>query len=89
MISLEMHAEKIVTDSGGVQKEAFFMEKPCITMRDETEWIETVENGWNVVVGTDKNKILNSIVNFVPTEPQKDIFGDGKASNKILEIIEK
>jgi len=89
MISLEMHAEKIVTDSGGVQKESFFMEKPCITMRDETEWVETVLNGWNIVVGTDKHKILNAIVNFTPKEPQKNIFGDGKAANKILEIIEK
>lgn len=88
MISLEMHAKKIVTDSGGVQKEAFFMEKPCITMRDETEWVETVENGWNIIVGTHKEKILNSIVNFVPERPQKDIFGDGKAANKILKIIE-
>lgn len=89
MISLEMHAEKIVTDSGGVQKEAFFMRKPCITMRDETEWVETVENGWNVIVGTNKDKILGSIVNFVPERPQEEIFGDGKAANKILEIIQK
>ncbi|MCR1935233.1 non-hydrolyzing UDP-N-acetylglucosamine 2-epimerase [Clostridium tepidum] len=87
MISLEMNSQKIVTDSGGVQKEAFFMKKPCITMRDETEWIETVESGWNIVVGTDKNKILNSILNFQPNGYQKSIFGDGKASYKILDII--
>lgn len=89
MITLEMHAQKIVTDSGGVQKEAFFMKKPCITMRDETEWIETVENGWNVIVGTDKEKILNNIVNFEPKEAQKEIFGDGKAAEKILSLINK
>ncbi|MBP2032462.1 UDP-GlcNAc3NAcA epimerase [Clostridium algifaecis] len=87
MISLEMHSQKIVTDSGGVQKEAFFMKKPCITMRDETEWVETVENGWNVVVGTDKSKILKSIVDFVPDKPQEDIFGNGKAGEKILNIL--
>ncbi|WP_163195292.1 non-hydrolyzing UDP-N-acetylglucosamine 2-epimerase [Clostridium thermarum] len=87
MISLEMHGEKIVTDSGGVQKEAFFMKKPCITMRDETEWVETVENGWNVIVGTDKEKILGAIQGFVPDQPQKDIFGDGKAAHKILAAI--
>lgn len=87
MITLEMNAEKIVTDSGGVQKEAFFMKKPCITMRDETEWVETVENGWNVIVGTDTDKILNSILNFESNVCQKNIFGDGKASYKILDVI--
>lgn len=87
MIDLEMNAEKIVTDSGGVQKEAFFMHKPCITMRDETEWVETVDNGWNVIAGTDKAKILDYIVSFEPKEKQKSIFGDGKASEKVLNII--
>lgn len=89
MINLEMNAEKIVTDSGGVQKEAFFMKKPCITMRDETEWVETVENGWNIIVGTDKKKILDSIVNFKPKMDQKNIFGNGDAANKILYIINR
>ena len=89
MISLEMHCKKIVTDSGGVQKEAFFMNKPCITMRDETEWVETVENGWNIVVGTNKSKILDGIVNFIPNKVQTNIFGDGHAAEKILEIINK
>lgn len=87
MIALEASAQKIVTDSGGVQKEAFFMKKPCITMRNETEWVETVENGWNVIVGTDKEKILHSILNFYPTREQEEIFGDGKAAEKILDII--
>lgn len=89
MISLEMHCRKIITDSGGVQKEAFFMNKPCITMRDETEWVETVENGWNIVVGTDKSKILDGIVNFIPNKVQQNIFGDGHAAEKILKIINK
>jgi UDP-GlcNAc3NAcA epimerase len=87
MISLENHSKKIVTDSGGVQKEAFFMKKPCITMRDETEWKETVENGWNIIVGTDKNKIIDGISNFVPNNVQDSIFGDGKAASKISQII--
>ncbi len=89
MISLEMHAEKIVTDSGGVQKEAFFMKKPCITMRDETEWVETVQNGWKTIVGTDKEKILSAIMNFVPNREQENIFGDGKAGEKILKVIKE
>ncbi|MCM8711289.1 UDP-N-acetylglucosamine 2-epimerase (non-hydrolyzing) [Clostridium sp. SYSU_GA19001] len=87
MIALEMHSKKIVTDSGGVQKEAFFMQKPCVTMRDETEWIETVENGWNIIAGTDKQKILDGILNFVPTMEQENIFGDGTAAEKIVNII--
>lgn len=87
MINLEMHAKKIVTDSGGVQKEAFFMKKPCITMRDQTEWVETVENGWNVIVGTDKNKIIDSIKNFHSQKEQKNIFGDGHAAEKIVSIL--
>ncbi len=87
MITLEMNSQKIVTDSGGVQKEAFFMEKPCVTMRDETEWVETVENGWNVIVGTNKEKILDAIVNFKPEKEQQEIFGNGHAAEKILDII--
>ncbi|MFL0251731.1 non-hydrolyzing UDP-N-acetylglucosamine 2-epimerase [Clostridium neuense] len=88
MIALEMHACKIVTDSGGVQKEAFFMHKPCITMRDETEWVETVENGWNIIVGTNKDKIIHGINNFNPTNKQEEIFGDGTAAEKILDILD-
>ena len=65
MLMLEGNSQKIVTDSGGVQKEAYFMSKPCITMRDETEWVETVDVGWNVVVGTDKAKILESIKTLI------------------------
>ncbi len=87
MLALESNCVKIVTDSGGVQKEAFFMKKPCITMRDETEWVETVENDWNRIVGTNKDKILDAILNFVPSKEQKVIFGDGKSSEKICDII--
>ncbi|MEY8000369.1 non-hydrolyzing UDP-N-acetylglucosamine 2-epimerase [Clostridium sp. Mt-5] len=88
MINLEMNSQKIVTDSGGVQKEAFFMKKPCITMREETEWVETVENGWNKIVGTDTEKILDGILNFTPLSKQKNIFGDGNASGKILKVLD-
>lgn len=87
MIQLEMNARKIVTDSGGVQKEAFFLNKPCITMREETEWVETVQNGWNVLVGSDKEKIIDAILNFVPVEKQRDLFGDGNASIVIAETL--
>lgn len=87
MINLESNSQKIVTDSGGVQKEAYFMEKPCITMRDETEWVETVENGWNVIVGSDKEKIKDAIVNFNPTGKQEMVFGLGNAADIISEKL--
>lgn len=92
MVKLEMDSKRILTDSGGVQKEAYFMKKPCITVRDETEWVETVEAGWNVVVGTDKDKIIEAIRNYTPVKVYSSLFGDGKATAKIvkqLNIFEK
>lgn len=87
MINLENNSQKIVTDSGGVQKEAYFLQKPCITMRDETEWIETVENGWNTIVGSNKEKILDAIINFNPKGEQKMAFGYGNAADIISEKL--
>lgn len=87
MINLENNSQKIVTDSGGVQKEAYFLQKPCITMRDETEWIETVENGWNTIVGSNKEKILDAIINFNPNGEQKMVFGYGNAADIISEKL--
>jgi UDP-GlcNAc3NAcA epimerase len=87
MISLQENSQKIVTDSGGVQKEAYFLKKPCITMRDETEWVETVENGWNVIVGSDSNKIMNALESFNPTGTPASAFGNGDSSSIITQII--
>lgn len=87
MINLENNSQKIITDSGGVQKEAYFMQKPCITMRDETEWIETVENGWNIITGSNKEKILDAIINFNPNGEQKMVFGLGNAADIISEKL--
>lgn len=89
MIQLEANAQKIVTDSGGVQKEAFFLRKPCITLREETEWVETVENGWNVLVGSDNESIIDAILNFSPSVEQQNIFGDGNASLHISDTLSK
>ncbi|HEX9933557.1 MAG TPA: UDP-N-acetylglucosamine 2-epimerase, partial [bacterium] len=89
MVALEKQAKKILTDSGGVQKEAYFYRVPCITLRNETEWIETTEDGWNLVVGTDPRRILHAIRTFSPnTEPTR-WFGDGNASERIAELIVK
>ncbi|MDB4635347.1 UDP-N-acetylglucosamine 2-epimerase (non-hydrolyzing), partial [bacterium] len=88
MIRLEMSAKMILTDSGGVQKEAFFHQVPCVTMRDETEWIETVELGWNKVVGTDKDLILDAFNNSnQPPIVSSLPYGEGRASELILKLI--
>lgn len=87
MIQLERAAKKIVTDSGGVQKEAFFLGKPCITLREETEWVETVENGWNVLTGANPAKISEAIRTFHPHTERKQYFGDGNAASQIADII--
>lgn len=87
MLCLEKNAKKILTDSGGIQKEAYFLEIPCITMRDETEWVETVEYGWNILVGADKNKIKNAIKAKHLVNERPECFGNGKTAEKILEII--
>ena len=79
--------KKILTDSGGMQKEAYILKVPCITLRDRTEWIETVDDGWNILVGRDENRIIDAVKNFDPKEKQRNVYGDGEASKKIVEII--
>ena len=87
MIMLEKNAQKIVTDSGGVQKEAYFYQVPCITLRDETEWVETVEDGWNCLVGANLEKISSAINTFLPAKQQQGHYGNGKASEKLLDVL--
>ena len=91
MIVLERHAQMVVTDSGGVQKEAFFFQKPCLILRSETEWKEIVECGAAVITDANENKIIDSFNNFVENPPHKfpEIFGDGKAAEFICkEMLE-
>jgi UDP-N-acetylglucosamine 2-epimerase (non-hydrolysing) len=85
---LEQNAEKILTDSGGIQKESYLLKVPCITLRENTEWVETIEDGWNILVGTNKEKIRDAIQNFNPTGEQRELFGTGDASTKIVKILE-
>ncbi|MBH0169332.1 UDP-N-acetylglucosamine 2-epimerase (non-hydrolyzing) [Fictibacillus sp. 18YEL24] len=87
MLTLEYHAKKILTDSGGVQKEAYFMEVPCVTLREQTEWVETLEGDANILVGTDVGKILDAVQKDV-NPSYKPVFGDGKASEKIVDILQ-
>lgn len=89
MIALEVHARLILTDSGGVQKEAYFSGVPCVTLRNETEWIETVEAGWNRLAGTELARIVaacGEALDFRPSE-QFPFYGNGNAGQDIVEQL--
>ena len=90
MLLLEKSARAILTDSGGVQKEAFWFGVPCVTLRDETEWVELVEVGWNRVSGTDRRAIAEAI-NWAETmdrsRPRPSLYGDGHAAERIVRIL--
>lgn len=90
MVYLIDHCQCVMTDSGGLQKEAFFFSKPCITLRDETEWIELVENGYNVLAGAEKSNIINgfSMVNELKNKNYHvDYYGNGMASEIIVNTL--
>ncbi|MBI4143509.1 UDP-N-acetylglucosamine 2-epimerase (non-hydrolyzing) [Candidatus Woesearchaeota archaeon] len=87
MLVLEKNARKILTDSGGMQKEAYFFKVPCITLREETEWVETVNDNWNILAGADKPKILDAIKNFNPRGRQEEDYGDGNACRNIVKAL--
>jgi len=87
MLWLEKNAQLILTDSGGVQKEAYWMKVPCITLREETEWVETVQAGWNTLVGADRKNILNAVNRAAAPASYPSLFGDGNASGEIVHYL--
>lgn len=89
MIQLEKQAKLILTDSGGVQKEAYFLHKPCLILRPETEWVEIVENGAAILCDADEQRLLNAYQYFeeAPAITFKNVYGKGDAAEKIVEIL--
>jgi UDP-N-acetylglucosamine 2-epimerase len=90
MLFLTANSKMVITDSGGLQKEAFLLKIPCTTLRSETEWVETLVNGWNVLSNISENDILEKIHrkdigDYPPVNP----FGHGVTAKKIVELIEK
>lgn len=87
-VALLRSSRALLTDSGGMQKEAYFFEVPCITLRDETEWIETVDLGWNRLVGTDEAAIAAAVSSLAVPSLHPDVYGDGHAADAIISALE-
>jgi UDP-N-acetylglucosamine 2-epimerase len=89
MVRLEQCARIILSDSGGVQKEAYWLSIPCVTLRDETEWVETVQIGWNVLVGADLEKIIRTVGTFTPPSFHPLLYGDGETAECCIALLEQ
>jgi len=91
MVALETNARLILTDSGGVQKEAYWLNIPCITLRDETEWTETIESGWNVLAGADRYRIIDAVRNFYNrrSENPKSVYCNDNAAKEICKVLQE
>lgn len=87
IIALEKSARLLLTDSGGMQKEAYWLKVPCITLRDETEWIEIVELGWNILTGADRDRIIEAVRAFKTPAEHPPLYGDGKAAADCLKAL--
>lgn len=86
--SLLKNCKSLLTDSGGMQKEAYYHGVPCVTLRDETEWTETIDSGMNILVGSNSPSIIDATMNIsLPEAYDKDIYGDGQTAKKILDIL--
>ena len=89
MLALERNARAVLTDSGGVQREAYFLAVPCVTLRDDSEWPETIAGGWNLLAGRDPDRIVAAARRPRPKTAPPLLFGDGRAAEKIVEILER
>jgi UDP-GlcNAc3NAcA epimerase len=89
MVALERSARVILTDSGGVQKEAYWLGVPCVTLRNETEWVETVEAGWNVLTGADTSRIVDAVRQLAPPAERPPLYGEGRAVRAIVDQLSR
>jgi UDP-GlcNAc3NAcA epimerase len=89
IIALQKSARLILTDSGGMQKEAYWLKVPCITLRNETEWVETVNTGWNMLVGAERDRIINAVNAFSSPLEHPPLYGEGKAVENCLKALFK
>ena len=87
-LTLARNARAVLTDSGGVQKEAYLLGTPCVTMRDTTEWVETVESGWNVLVDLDAGAALRALERPLPTGERPELYGGGRAGERIRDALD-
>jgi UDP-GlcNAc3NAcA epimerase len=85
--ALASQARVVVTDSGGVQKEAYWYGVPCVTLRTATEWAETVEAGWNALVGTDPDRLVSAVRHADPPNDHPHLYGDGRAAERIADLL--
>jgi UDP-N-acetylglucosamine 2-epimerase (non-hydrolysing)/UDP-GlcNAc3NAcA epimerase len=87
-LTLTRNARAVLTDSGGVQKEAYLLGTPCVTLRDTTEWVETVASGWNVLVDLDRDAALAALERDPPSGPRPELYGGGHAAERILDTLD-
>ena len=87
MVALTGSARCVMTDSGGLQKETFWLGVPCLTIRNETEWVETVTSGWNVLVGKKLDSLADMVKDITPPTDRPSLYGDGAAATKCVELL--
>jgi UDP-N-acetylglucosamine 2-epimerase len=87
MVHLTRSARLVLTDSGGLQKEAYWLGTPCITLRDETEWMETVAAGWNCLTGANAERIIEAVRTFSPPANRPPLYGDGKVAARCVGLL--